>query len=102
MSKSLLHLLILSFLIGLINCSDINTKHDCLCSLESDNGYYCKQWVCEVNNDCFHGDSIVNVITDNKVIPTLVKNLKKGQCVQDNFDEKYHCSQVTIISHRET
>ena len=98
-----------SFIINLILLCAISVnskvgdfKSTCTCEEESVNGNYCKKTVYDVQKeyDCFMADSSVTIINDNEEQLIKMKDLKIGDCVVDSVTEK-HCSEVTIISHRE-
>lgn len=99
--KKIIFVLVLASLVNLTYCaSGVGTQDDCICEEESSNGYYCKKWICEVNNKCFMGESKVTIFNDQKKMIINMNDLKVGDCVQDSFQPE-ECSLVTFISHKE-
>ena len=78
-----------------------NTKHECECTEGTINGNYCQKWVCHVDYECFPSFATVNIINKGIREVIMIKDLRIGDCVVDNFTSNASCTIVTAISHRE-
>ena len=116
--------LFLSCVVVRANSNNQKQDSDCHCKEESENGYYCNHWKCDIDPDrCFRDNSFAILkscssslskdVIDSEDIDDLeplaqhcifekvpLVNLQIGDCAVDE-PVSDHCSLVTMISHRE-